>query len=147
MREACSLIWATLVGFFQSRASLVAEIVVLRHQINIQRRHLPARQTFGPIDRLIFAGLYQSWLAYAELRLGRFKRAADRARQAITIGTENEELPGLAWSSLVLGEALIGLGEGGSAETRSTLKIAAELADRHGLKPLAERVNAARSLI
>jgi hypothetical protein len=38
---------------------LVAEIVVLRHQINIQRRHLPARQTFGPIDRLIFAGLYR----------------------------------------------------------------------------------------
>ena len=59
MREACSLIWAALVRLFRSRASLLAEILVLRHQINIQRRHLPARQTFGPIDRLIFAGLYR----------------------------------------------------------------------------------------
>jgi hypothetical protein len=32
---------------------LVAEILVLRHQINIQRRHLPKRQTFSAMDRLI----------------------------------------------------------------------------------------------
>jgi hypothetical protein len=38
---------------------LVAEILVLRHQINIQRRHLPKRQTFRIMDRLIFAGLYR----------------------------------------------------------------------------------------
>src|ERR1700688_367816 len=44
---------------FRSRASLVAEILVLRHQINIQRRHLPKRQTFRIMDRLIFAGLYR----------------------------------------------------------------------------------------
>src|SRR6266436_1691411 len=54
MREACSLIWAALVRLFRSRASLVAEILVLRHQINIQRRHLPKRQTFSAMDRLIF---------------------------------------------------------------------------------------------
>src|SRR5271165_514967 len=59
MREACSLIWAALVRVFRSRASLVAEILVLRHQINIQRRHLPKRQTFSAMDRLIFAGLYR----------------------------------------------------------------------------------------
>ena len=59
MREACSLIWAALVRLFRSRASLVAEILVLRHQINIQRRHLPKRQTFSAMDRLIFAGLYR----------------------------------------------------------------------------------------
>ena len=59
MREACSLIWAVLVRLFRSRASLVAEILVLRHQINIQRRHLPKRQTFSAMDRLIFAGLYR----------------------------------------------------------------------------------------
>jgi hypothetical protein len=56
MREACSLIWTALVRVFRSRASLVAEILVLRHQINIQRRHLPKRQTFRIMDRLIFAG-------------------------------------------------------------------------------------------
>src|SRR4029077_2045872 len=59
MREACSLIWAALVRLFRSRASLVAEILVLRHQINIQRRHLPKRQTFSAMDRLILAGLYR----------------------------------------------------------------------------------------
>src|ERR1700730_17566176 len=59
MREACSLIWTALVRLFRSRVSLVAEILVLRHQINIQRRHLPKRQTFRIMDRLIFAGLYR----------------------------------------------------------------------------------------
>src|SRR6202165_982020 len=61
MREACSLIWSGLVGLFRSRASLLAEILVLRHQINIQRRHLPTRQrqTFNLLDRLIFTGLYR----------------------------------------------------------------------------------------
>jgi transposase InsO family protein len=59
MREACSLIWTALVRLFRTRASLVVEILVLRHQINIQRRHLPKRQTFRIMDRLIFAGLYR----------------------------------------------------------------------------------------
>ena len=59
MREACSLIWSALVLLFRSRASLAAEILVLRHQINILRRHSPKRQTFSAMDRLIFAGLYR----------------------------------------------------------------------------------------
>src|SRR6476646_76149 len=59
MREACSLVWLALVGLFRSRASLLAEILVLRHQLNIQRRHLPKRQTFSATDRLIFAVLYR----------------------------------------------------------------------------------------
>src|SRR5216683_2864496 len=59
MREACSLIWAALVRLFRSRASLAAEILVLRHQINVLRRHSPKRQTFSSADRLIFAWLYR----------------------------------------------------------------------------------------
>src|SRR5712691_9027367 len=59
MREACSLIWSALVLLFRSRASLAAEILVLRHQINILRRHSPKRQSFSAMDRLIFAGLYR----------------------------------------------------------------------------------------
>src|SRR5712672_164337 len=59
MREACSLIWSALVLLFRLRASLAAEILVLRHQINILRRHSPKRQTFSAMDRLIFAGLYR----------------------------------------------------------------------------------------
>src|ERR1700686_3029064 len=59
MSEACSLIWSALELLFRSRASLAAEILVLRHQINILRRHSPKRQTFSAMDRLIFAGLYR----------------------------------------------------------------------------------------
>ena len=56
MREGCRLVWSALVGLFRSKASLQAEILVLR---NIQRRHLPKRQTFSATDRLIFAVLYR----------------------------------------------------------------------------------------
>ena len=59
MSEACSLIWSALVSLFRSRASLAAEILVLRYQSNILRRHSPKRQTFSAMDRLIFAGLYR----------------------------------------------------------------------------------------
>src|SRR6516164_5153946 len=58
MHELCRLIWCGLIGFFRSRASLEAEILVLRHQLNVLRRKSPKRPTFGSIDRLIFAGLY-----------------------------------------------------------------------------------------
>src|SRR3981189_3831418 len=58
-REACSLIWSALVLLFRSRTSLAAEILVLRHQINILRRHSPKRQAFSAMDRLIFAELYR----------------------------------------------------------------------------------------
>src|ERR1700686_3399342 len=59
MREALSLIWTALAGLFRSPASLAAEILVLRHQINILRRHSLRKQTFSATDRLIFAGLYR----------------------------------------------------------------------------------------
>src|ERR1700751_6021993 len=59
MSEACSLIWSALVLLFRSRASLAAEVLVLRHQINLLRRHSPKTQTFSAVDRVIFAGLYR----------------------------------------------------------------------------------------
>ena len=58
MNELCRLIWCGLIGFYRSRASLEAEILVLRHQLNVLRRKSAKRPTFGSIDRLIFAGLY-----------------------------------------------------------------------------------------
>src|SRR3974390_3298501 len=58
MVEFCRLIWCALVGFFQPRVSLQAEILVLRHQLNVLRRKSPKRSTFSKFDRLIFAGLY-----------------------------------------------------------------------------------------
>ena len=59
MREAYSLIWSALVLLFRSRLSLEAEILMLRHQLNIKRRHVPKRVAFCAMDRLIFVGLYR----------------------------------------------------------------------------------------
>ncbi len=58
MVEFCKLIWCVLIGLFRSRASLEAEILVLRHQLNVLRRKSPKRPTFNNLDRAIFAGLY-----------------------------------------------------------------------------------------
>src|SRR6266403_4575993 len=59
MRDVCSLICLALIGLFRSRASLQAEILTLRHQLNLLRRKSPQRLTFISIDRLVFAGLYR----------------------------------------------------------------------------------------
>jgi Integrase core domain len=53
MRDVCSLIWLALIGLFRSRASLQAEILTLRHQLNVLRRKSPQRLGFTSIDRLI----------------------------------------------------------------------------------------------
>src|SRR5712675_317621 len=59
MKDVCSLIWLALIGLFRSRASLQAEILTLRHQLNVLRRKSPQRLTFTSIDRLVYAGLYR----------------------------------------------------------------------------------------
>jgi transposase InsO family protein len=59
MREAYSMVWSVLVSLFRSRVSLEAEILILRHQLNIHRRHQPKRLAFSAMDRLIFVGLYR----------------------------------------------------------------------------------------
>jgi hypothetical protein len=48
------LIWCALIGLFRSRAALQAEILVLRHQLNVLRRKSPKRVFFSNIDRLVF---------------------------------------------------------------------------------------------
>src|ERR1700730_13656027 len=57
MRDRCRLIWCALIGLFRSRVALEAEILVLRHQLNVLRRKSPKRLAFGNVDRLVFAGL------------------------------------------------------------------------------------------
>src|SRR3979490_566061 len=59
MRDICSLICLALVGLFRSRASLQAEILTLRQQLNVLGRKSPERVTFRGSDRLVFAGLYR----------------------------------------------------------------------------------------
>jgi transposase InsO family protein len=59
MREAYSpdLVGA---GLIVPVAGLVgSQILILRHQLNIQRRHQPKRLAFSAMDRLIFVGLYR----------------------------------------------------------------------------------------
>jgi hypothetical protein len=48
-----------LIGLFRSRAALEAEVLVLRHQLNILRRKSPKRVTLSSIDRLLLVGLYR----------------------------------------------------------------------------------------
>jgi len=59
MSDLCRLIWCALIGLFRSRAALEAEILVLRHQLNVLRRKGPKRLSFSNIDRMVFAGLYR----------------------------------------------------------------------------------------
>src|SRR5215471_12997419 len=59
MGELFEFIWCAIAGLFRSRAALQAEILVLRHQLNILRRKSPKRLALGKIDRLIFCGLYR----------------------------------------------------------------------------------------
>src|ERR1700757_4862095 len=59
MCDLCKLFWCALLALFRSRAALEAEILVLRHQLNVLRRKSPKRLAFSSIDRLVFAGLYR----------------------------------------------------------------------------------------
>jgi transposase InsO family protein len=52
MGDLFRLICCAIVGLFRSRATLQAEILVLRHQLNVLRRKSPKR-------RLVFAGFYR----------------------------------------------------------------------------------------
>jgi hypothetical protein len=47
----------TVIDLLRSRATLEAEIVVLRQQGNLLRRANPNRLPFGSIDRLILGGV------------------------------------------------------------------------------------------
>ncbi|WP_244430778.1 hypothetical protein [Methylocystis sp. ATCC 49242] len=58
MSDVFKLVWWTILDLFRSRASLEAEIVALRQQLNVLRRKSPKRPTFSTLDRLIFVGLY-----------------------------------------------------------------------------------------
>src|SRR5260221_11928234 len=58
MSDLCRLIWCALIGLFRPRAVLQAEVLVLRHQLNVLRRKSPKRLAFGNVDRLVFTALY-----------------------------------------------------------------------------------------
>jgi len=47
MSDLCRLIWYALIGLFRPRTALQAEILVLRHQLNMLRRKSPQRLAFA----------------------------------------------------------------------------------------------------
>ena len=57
MFDLCKLIVGTVIDLLRSRATLEAEILVLRQQINVLRRANPKRLRFASIDRLILGGI------------------------------------------------------------------------------------------
>jgi hypothetical protein len=48
-----------VVSLFRSKGRLEAEIVILRHQLNVLRRGMPSRVRLTLIDRVIFVWLYR----------------------------------------------------------------------------------------
>jgi hypothetical protein len=51
--------WWAVIGPFRSRASLEAEILTLRHQLNVLRWKSPKRLAFSNFDRLVVSSLYR----------------------------------------------------------------------------------------
>jgi transposase InsO family protein len=59
MVDLWKLFWYAVAGLFRSRGYMQAEILVLRHQLNVLQRKSTNRPVFTAIDRLVFAGLYR----------------------------------------------------------------------------------------
>jgi hypothetical protein len=59
MAALANLLWGYVWSCFQSRERLKAEIVVLRHQLNILRRKAPKRPRLFGSDRTLFAWMHR----------------------------------------------------------------------------------------
>jgi len=61
MIEVVRLLVAAVRSWFVPRSRLQAEIVLLRHQLNVLRRSAPRRPRLTNADRLLFVWLYRLW--------------------------------------------------------------------------------------
>src|SRR5262249_10864086 len=57
MFDLCKLIVGTVIDLLRSRATLEAEILMLRKQVNVLRRGNTKRLRFASIDRLVSGGI------------------------------------------------------------------------------------------
>lgn len=57
--EIFRLIWSAIAGFFRPRVDREAEIIALRHQLNVLHRRRPERLVFSNSDRFLFVWLYR----------------------------------------------------------------------------------------
>jgi transposase InsO family protein len=53
------LVWSAIASLVKPRAQLEAEVLVLRHQINVLKRRARAKPQLTNVDRLIFVWLYR----------------------------------------------------------------------------------------
>jgi hypothetical protein len=53
------LVLHIVVSPFKTKARLEAEIVLLRHQLNVLRRRVPSKPQLAATDRLLFVWLYR----------------------------------------------------------------------------------------
>src|SRR5271170_5343460 len=58
MVEVLRLVWLAITSLVKSRAQLETEILALRHQINVLKRHAP-KPGLTNVDRLMFVWLYR----------------------------------------------------------------------------------------
>ena len=96
MRDLLNLIRWMLLGRFRSKASLEAEILALRHQLNVLRRTSPRRAVLSNFDRMIFVCLYRIAprildVCVPETRSGRNGDEARRGWDATSV-RQNAEL-------------------------------------------------------
>ena len=54
-----SLLLHVVVSPFRTKARLEAEIILLRHQLNVLRRRVPSKPKLAVADRLLFVWLYR----------------------------------------------------------------------------------------
>ena len=59
MIDLLALFFHVLVSPFKTQARLEAEIIMLRHQLNVLRRRVPAKPKLTVADRLLFVWLYR----------------------------------------------------------------------------------------
>src|SRR5205823_1649655 len=105
MIEFLRLILHIIASFFKPRTNLVAEILVLRQQLNVLRRQVSKRPQLSNTDRFLFVWLYR-WFpsvlsAIAILRpetIIRWHRAGFQSRHASRLAGQ-EFRPSCAISS------------------------------------------------
>ena len=61
--DLCKQTWCAFAQLFRPRAALEAELLVLRHQLNVLRPKSPGRLALSSIDRLAFAGMTAATIA------------------------------------------------------------------------------------
>ena len=59
MTALLKLLLHIVVSLFKTKARLEAEIIMLRHQLNVLRRRIPSKTRFAVADRLLFVWPYR----------------------------------------------------------------------------------------